>query len=154
MSRGHRRRTRVDVGSRVMICADIIPHILEDMALVGLDGNILKDVWMFGTVKSRTVNYFEVELPAAEETISFAKEKVKCAAETENVPIMYVVMGCKVEALHGLRLPPGFIPKDYYYSFDEAKAAVQKSLKKGPVLSVQKPAETPGIIAPVFNSTS
>ena len=55
MSRGQRHRARVDMGSRVTICADNMPDTLEDMTLYGLDGNILKAVRMFGTITSKTV---------------------------------------------------------------------------------------------------
>ena len=114
MSRGQRRRARVDVGSHVMICADSMPDILADMALVDKDDNILKGVQMFGTVKSKTVNHFAVELPAAEETIQFLKEKVTCVESKKRVPVMYVLHDNNIKTLEGLQLPPGFVPKDFF----------------------------------------
>ena len=154
MSRGQRRRVRVDVGSRVMICADSMPDILADMALVDKDDNILKGVQMFGTVKSKTVNHFAVELPAAEETIQFLKEKVTCVESKKKVPVMYVLHDNNIKTLEGLQLPPGFVPKDYFPSFDEANESARISLQKANVSAVQNSATTPGIIAPVFNSVS
>ena len=124
MSRGQRRRARVDVGSRVVICADSMPDNLEDMALVDEDDNILKDVQMFGTVQSKTINSFAVLLPAVEEVINFPKEKVNCVKVKKKVPIIHVVCGDTIKTLHGLELSEGVLTKDYFTSFNEASASV------------------------------
>ena len=66
MSSGQRRRTHIDVGSYVQVCADSMEFILEDMALLDEDDGLLRGIQMYDTVKSKSRNSFLVELPAAE----------------------------------------------------------------------------------------
>lgn len=57
---------------------------------------------------------------------------------------MYVLLGSEVEALHGLQLSTGFMPmpKDYFESFDEAKATARIPQQKGRISAVQNVAAT------------
>ena len=104
--------------------------LLEDMAIKGPNGYLLEGVFMSGRISSVTKNYVGVDLPAAEGTLRFPKEKAKLLANDHKQCEMFVVFDKEIKKIVGLRMSGGFRPKDYYDELDEAKSHVAKITKK------------------------
>ena len=69
---------------------------------------------------------YNVQLPAAEETISFPKEKVFLLERGEVCAHTHVVFDDKVKTLIGLQLPSDFMSKDYYLTFEKVNEQAKK----------------------------
>ena len=104
--------------------------LLEDMAIKGPNGYLLEGVFMSGRISSVTKNYVGVDLPAAEGTLRFPKEKDKLLVNDHKQCEMFVVFDKEIKKVVGLRMSGGFRPKDYYDELDEAKSHVAKITKK------------------------
>ena len=103
--RSARSAKRLAVGSRVKVCCNDKKTLLEDMGIKGPGGQVLKDVWMYGTVQSVSKFHFSVQLPAAEETIAIVKEKV-FETEEEDPDALHVLFDDgTIKEVHGLSLP-------------------------------------------------
>ena len=129
MASGSRRRSRVriEVGSRVKICLDKRSNLLFDMGLQNTDGSCLKNVWMHGTVTKKMSNYYALQLPAAEDTLTIPAEQVFALKDEEAPRNLHVVMDGNVKTVCGLQLPANSVPKDYYYDVSEAQNIVQEN---------------------------
>ena len=121
---------RVECGSRVKVRMDNRHELLRDMGIVGPGGTPLKDTWMFGTVTSKSCNYFTVKLPAAEESLVVPKEQVLALTDEPDPPDVYVLFPNKVKIVRGLQLQHNFWPKDYFEKKEDAQNALKKALGK------------------------
>ena len=120
------RSARLQKGSRVSVCVDHKIDLLLDMGLTGPNQKTLTGVIMFGTIKRTTKNTYRVELPAAECSYFFTKEKVSGVADDKEFPVVYVTFGSKVKKVVGLTWGNNFMPTDYYDNEPEANAAAKK----------------------------
>ena len=125
-----RARVRIECGSRVKVRMDNRHELLRDMGIVGPGGTPLRDTWMFGTVTSKSCNYFTVKLSAAEEILVVPKEQVVTFTDEPNPPDVYVLFPKKVKIVRGLQLQHNFCPKDYYEKKEDAQNALKKALGK------------------------
>ena len=130
MAQRRSRRVALSIGSRVEVCVDNRHDLLRDMAIQGPDGSLLNGVYMYGRVTGITPNYYSVELPAAEDTLKFPKEKCVALSEAHKVPKMYVLFGNQIQTVVGLRLSGSMRPKDYFDKLSEAKEEVDKLSQK------------------------
>ena len=125
-----RSRRGFDVGSLVKVCVNDRSELLEDMGLRCPDGNILQNVWMHGTVASISKNRYHVQLPAAEETIAFLREKVFEAKEDAPATLHVLYDDNTIKEVDGLVLPKYFYPKDYFASREDAQEMMQHRASK------------------------
>ena len=130
MARRQARRAVFRVGQLAEVCVDNRHALLEDMAIIDPNGYLLQGIYMSGRISSVTKNYIGVDLPAAEGTLRFPKEKAKLLANDHKQCEMFVVFDKEIKKIVGLRMSGGFRPKDYYDELDEAKSHVAKMTKK------------------------
>ena len=117
------RRTKV--GSKVKVEASHYPEVLIDMGLIGPDLHARNDVWMYGTVTSGKSHHWVVELPAAEATMEFPKNKVERVDNIPSTATYYVVMQDNtIKTVRGLEFESNFLSEDYYQTFEEAKECI------------------------------
>ena len=93
MSKRCRAQNKIVVGSRAKVCIDNKVTLIMDMGLVDSNDKPIEDTWMYGKVSKVHKFYYEVDLPAAEESLNFPKELVLSVKEGDTCPDMYVVFG-------------------------------------------------------------
>ena len=130
MARRQARRAVFRVGQLAEVCVDNRHALLEDMAIIDPNGYLLQGIYMSGRISSVTKNYIGVDLPAAEGTLRFPKEKAKILPNDHKQCEMFVVFDQEIKKVVGLRISGAFRPKDYYDELDEAKAKLAKITKK------------------------
>ena len=138
-----RRRCDLQIGVRVKVCVDERTELLNDMGILGPDKKTLKNVWMYGTVKSQTANHWNVQLPAAEECLPLLKGTVALVSNDYRCPSLYVLFGDHIKTVTGLQFADGFLPADYFDSMEDAKTALQNACPTKPTsarLSTPTPA--------------
>ena len=68
--------------------------------------------WMYGTVTSIQGSKIQLDLPAAEEKVWFAKEHVFPVQNEPEPDKLYVVYDdATIKTVHGLQLPGNFFPR-------------------------------------------
>ena len=107
-------------------------YVLQDMAIFDKDKKPLNGVWMHGEITEVFDTYYNVQLPAAEETLSFCKDFVVATREGEDPPPVYVVFDRTVKEVTGLTLPSQNLPADYYYVKKKALSVALENAKKTP----------------------
>lgn len=112
--------------------------LLEDMGITGPGGHLLNGVYMSGRISSVTKNYIGIDLPAAETTLRFPKEKAVALENDHKQSEMFVLFDQEIEKVSGLRLSGTFRPKDYYDERVEAEARVARMTKKTTVVAKDK----------------
>ena len=108
-------------------------YVLQDMGILDKDKKPLNGVWMHGEITEVFGTYYNVQLPAAEETLAFCKDFVVATREGEDPPPVYVVFDRTVKQVNGLTLPSQNLPTDYYYAKKKAlSVALENAQKKQP----------------------
>ena len=105
-------------------------ELLEDMAITGPDGKLLKGIYMSGRISSVTKNYVGIDLPAAEATLRFPKEKCVVLENDHKVSEMFVLFDKDIKKVSGLRMTGDIRPTDHYDEENEAREIVSKITNK------------------------
>ena len=117
MTEGRRGTKRMQVGTLVKVPITKSKHyVLQDMGILDKDKKPLNGVWMHVEITEVFGTYYNVQLPAAEETLAFCKGFVVATREGEDPPPVYVVFDRTVKQVNGLTLPSQNLPTDYYYA--------------------------------------
>ena len=146
---------RVCVGDMVRVCVDHKQDLLHDMELYGPDKTLMTNVHMFGVVQTRSPNHYSVFMPAAEEALTFAKERCIKVTDMSTVPkVLYVVIDKKIKPVKGLLLPSTYLPADYYSSEKDAKDAVSDSDVANASAVVSAAVTVPSVPPPIVPTTS
>ena len=131
-----RARERVKVGGHAKALLDTKTNLLRDMGFLNPSKLPLRQCWMYGTVTSIQGSKIQLDLPAAEEKVWFAKEHVFPVKSDKQPPKLYVVYDdATIKTVTGLELPGSYFPADYYAEKSEAqshsKRVSQKAKSKG-----------------------
>ena len=114
------------VGSKVWVNIDQSrADLLEDMGLVGENGNILQGIRMQGTVQSKTKNTYTVYLDAACETFGFVKEKTYPLKDLTPPPSYHVVVNDAIVVVRGLVFSQDNRPATYHLTEEQAEVELE-----------------------------
>ena len=124
MSNRRSRRADWSIGELVEVCVDHRHDLLSDMTIVGPDGHLLQGIYMNGHISSVTRKYVGVDLPAAEATLRFPKEKVDGVQKGKKESHMFVLFDTNIKKVSGLRMTGVMGPTDYYDNLTDVKVRV------------------------------
>ena len=102
MASRRQRRVVFRVGQLAEVCVDNRHDLLEDMAIKGPNGCVLDGVYMSGRICSVTSHYIGIDLPAAEATLNFPKEKANLLENDHKQSEMFVLYGQEIKKIVGL----------------------------------------------------
>lgn len=126
-----RARERVKVGGHAKALLDTKTDLLRDMGLLNPSKLPLKQCWMYGTVTAIVSSKIQLDLPAAEEKVWFAKEHVFAAKRDKEPRKLYVVYDdATIKTVTGLELPGSYFPVDYYDEESEALSHIKRLSQK------------------------
>ena len=126
-----RDRERVKVGGHAKALFDTKTNLLRDMGLLNPSQLPLRQCWMYGTVTAIVSSKIQLDLPAAEEKVWFAKEHVFPAKRDKEPGKLYVVYDdATIKTVTGLELPGSYFPADYYDEKSEALAHIKRLSQK------------------------
>ena len=141
-----RARERVKVGGRAKALLNNKTDLLYDMGLVGPNKFPLRECWMYGVVTEIKGSKIELDLPAAEEKVWFAKEHVFAIKnETEPNKLYVAYDNGTVKTVTGLELPGGFFPADYFGEKKDAQQAIKNALEQTKNVPLEKACAEPNV---------
>ena len=119
-------RRGLRVGSKVWVNIDQShADLLEDMALVDENGNILPGIRMQGTIQEKQVNRYIVYLDAAVGNFGFVREKTFELKNLTPPPDYYVAVNEGITRVRGLVFSKENRPSSYHLTEKAAESELQ-----------------------------